>query len=77
MLVYALLDFLLSILYQLPTPYTSVKTYGMVSLEKIIGLTKIFVFPENTSQGEFKARNLFSADKGNLSLDLVVDNLIT
>jgi len=49
LLTYASLDFLLSILYQLPTPYTSVKSYGMGSLEKIIGLTKIFVFPDDTS----------------------------
>jgi hypothetical protein len=49
LLTYSLLDFLLSILYQLPTPYTSSKDYGMGSLETIIGLTKIFVFPNHAS----------------------------
>jgi len=77
LLTYALIDFLLSILYQLPTPYTSVTKDGSSSFETIIGLTKIFVFPDHTSQGEFKARNLFSTEKGNLSLTLNVDNLIT
>ena len=77
LLTYSLLDFLLSILYQLPTPYTSSKDYGMGSVETIIGLTKIFVFPNHASQGELKARNLFSKEKGNLSLELNVDNLIT
>jgi len=77
LLSYALLDFLLSIVYQLPTRYTSIKVYGMGSIETVLGFTKIFVFPSNTSEGEFKARNLFSTNKGNLSLTLDVDNLIT
>ncbi len=77
LLSYALLDFLLSILYQLPTPYTSVSEDKSTSFETIIGLTKIFVFPENTSHGEFKARNLFSTEKGNLSLTLNLENLTT